>query len=60
MPEAAVEKEAILGFGIRSSRKRGPFGGHWRLRTLMSARTDLCGGCRVTGIPTATGLEGVS
>ncbi len=22
---------------------------------LMSARTDLCGGCRATGIPTATG-----
>src|SRR5271157_2452628 len=23
---------------------------------LMSARTDLCGGCRATGIPIATGL----
>ena len=30
-----------------------------KVRTVCvkSARTDLCGGCRVTGIPTATRVE---
>jgi len=36
----------------------GPIGAEIRAVCGNSARTDLCGGCRAPGIPTATGHSG--